>query len=125
MARTCAVQPDTEATIRSPRSALRWPKRGLALTARAMHSVADRISGCIAALFCSMDKFGECLGSTVGPVADATTSAAAASGARIMRGFPLRHRQLSDVRGRAHLKTGPGGTRRPRAALTTVPASGA
>jgi hypothetical protein len=31
-----------------------------------------------------MDKFGECLGSAVGPVAVATTSAAAASGARIM-----------------------------------------
>src|SRR5262245_19065519 len=84
MARTCAVQPDIEATIRSPRSLLRWPKRGLALTARAMHSVAERMSGCIAALFYSMDKFGESLGSRFGPVAAVTTSAAAASGARIM-----------------------------------------
>src|SRR5215510_3352730 len=88
MARTCAVQVGIEATIRSPRSALRCPKRGSVLTVRAMHSVAERTSGRIAALFCCADKVGAIGVSTVGPVATLTTSAAAASGARIISSSP-------------------------------------
>jgi hypothetical protein len=54
-----------------------------------MHSVAERSSGCIAALFCCTDMGGNALGLVVGPVAALTTSVAAASAARIIR-CPLR-----------------------------------
>jgi hypothetical protein len=50
-----------------------------------MHSVAERSSGCIAALFCCTDMGGNALGLVVGPVATLTTSVAAASAARIIR----------------------------------------
>jgi hypothetical protein len=50
-----------------------------------MHSVAERSSGCIAALFCCTDMGGNALGFVVGPVATLTTSVAAASAARIIR----------------------------------------
>ena len=49
-----------------------------------MHSVADRISGCIAAVFCCSDKVGKAVGSVMGPVATLTISAAAVSGARMI-----------------------------------------
>jgi hypothetical protein len=49
-----------------------------------MHSVAERISGCIAALFCCIDNVGESAGLAFGAVATLTMSAAAASGARII-----------------------------------------
>src|SRR5215472_12002091 len=77
-----------ESTIRSPRSALDPPKRGSALTARAMHSVAERISGCIAADFWCIDKSGDAAGlGAFGAMATLTSSAAAASGARIIESF--------------------------------------
>jgi hypothetical protein len=49
-----------------------------------MHSVVERNSGCIAALFCCTDRGGDELGLAVGPVATLTTSVAAASAARII-----------------------------------------
>src|SRR5262245_62568857 len=49
-----------------------------------MHSVADRISGCTAALFCCIDRAGAALRSVIGVVATLTTSAAAVNGARII-----------------------------------------
>src|SRR3954447_981315 len=85
MARTSVVQLGMDCTIRSPRLPLRFPKRGSVLTVRAMHSVAERSSGCIAALFCCTDRVGEELDFVVGPVATLTTSVAAASAARIIR----------------------------------------
>src|SRR6478735_4130589 len=81
MARTSAVQLGMDCTIRSPRLPLRFPKRGSVLTVRAIHSVAERSSGCIAALFCCTDRVGEELGLAVGPVATLTTSVAAARAA--------------------------------------------
>src|SRR5262249_56531507 len=68
--------------------ALGPPKRGSALTARAMHSVAERISGCIAADFWCIDKVGDSPGlGAFGAMATLTSSAAAASGARIIESF--------------------------------------
>src|SRR5215469_14998005 len=54
-----------------------------------MHSVAERISGCIAAFFCCTVRLtGEPLGSAPGTIAALTASAAPASFAMIML-FPL------------------------------------
>src|SRR6516164_6600895 len=86
--RTWTAQRGMESTIRSPRSALDLPKRGSALTARAMHSVAERISGSIAADFWCIDKSGDAAGlGAFGAMATLTSSAAAASGARNIESF--------------------------------------
>src|SRR5215471_3467231 len=53
-----------------------------------MHSVAERISGCIAAVFWCTDKVGDSAGlGAFGATATLTSSAAAASGARIIESF--------------------------------------
>src|SRR6516225_10978520 len=90
-----------ESTIRSPRSALRWPKRGSALTVRAMHSVVECISDCITTLFWCTDRVGKARGSAFGAVATLTTSAAAASGARNIES-PPDARILNRVREERH-----------------------
>src|SRR5581483_11427795 len=98
MARTDPMQGGIESTMRSPRSA--WCRRGSAATVRAMHSVADRTRGCIAAFFCEIDIWAAApLGSTTGAVATLTISATAASGAKIISDSPQpRHDQSNTLR---------------------------
>src|SRR5262245_64603845 len=104
MARTGTTQLGMESTIRSPRSALRSLKRGSTLTLRAMHSVAERISDSIAALFWCTDRAGKARGSAFGAVATLTTSAAAASGARIIEfSSPRSEEHTSELQSLRHL----------------------
>ena len=84
MARTSLVQLGIAPRSDRRHCPSRCPKRGSVLTVRAMHSVAERSSGCMAALFCCTDSAGNELGFAVGQVAPLTTSVAAASAARII-----------------------------------------
>jgi hypothetical protein len=55
------------------------------MTARTMHSVAERTSGSVAAIFCCADRLASAAGSAEGPVATATMNATPKSGADIMQ----------------------------------------
>src|SRR5215467_666995 len=69
-----------ESTIRPARSGRAVAKnRGSSATEFAIHSVAERTNGCIAALFCCAD-IGDGGVIVIGPVAMVTTSAMTASG---------------------------------------------
>src|SRR5215472_15896409 len=70
-----------------------------------MHSVAERTSDCTVTLFCCADSDGGALGSIFGPVATLTTSATAASGARIIPVVPLSGRTLATMPDTAHAKS--------------------
>src|SRR5262245_2856134 len=70
-----------------------------------MHSVAERTNDCTATLFCCADNDGGALGSIFGPVATLTTSATAASGARIISVVPLSGRTLAIRPDTAHAKS--------------------
>ena len=80
-----------ESTIKSPRSGCAAATRGSLATVLAMHSVADRTSGCIAARFCWADRGAVGPAKSVpGTVAAVTTNVTATRLAGIIDFSPTR-----------------------------------
>src|SRR5580658_3444897 len=88
MARTGVTQAGIDATIRSPNAAGFSSWRGSAATACTMHSVAERMSGSVAAIFSCAERRVSWAEGSKGPVATGTTHAMPKSGAKIMV-YPL------------------------------------
>src|SRR5438874_11778159 len=104
MARSASTQDGTDSTISSLRSPLA-PKRGSATTRFAMHSVAERISGWIAAVFCRREISGAPLSAFgTGPTETVNRSDSPASGAASIAWFPSPEGTLADSPPQWHVK---------------------